>query len=307
MKGMWLSKRKAVVTPAADAEPTASGDGLVSLGLGHLNLVQRVGLRDDVLAGYFNNDTSEVFPGFPLIDTDILVDFGCGSGGPLEFCINRVSHVFALDSDPETLNICRHRLSKDTLTSVEFIQADGRKIPLPNETATKVMCLEVLEHVDDPLETLNELVRIGKPECTYLISIPDPRSENILKTLAPPAAFEKPHHIRVIEPHDFSAMLNNAGLEVQSHSFVGGFSSVLAAIYFSRVESLGLTGVCSIRPELAFVDPAINDWAHCWNALLDLEHGTEIKRILDLIVPKSQVVVAKKALSRNSWNSVNLE
>jgi len=58
---------------------------LVDLALSHLNEIQRVGLRDGVLVGFYRNDTHEVFPGVYLGPEGLLVEVGCGSGGVLEF------------------------------------------------------------------------------------------------------------------------------------------------------------------------------------------------------------------------------
>jgi SAM-dependent methyltransferase len=272
----------------------AEAPGLVDLGLDHLNLIQRVGLRDDVLAGFFNNESGEVFKGFALNDDDVLLDYGCGSGGPLEFCLGRAGRIIALDSDAAVLDQCRELLNGKTTSSIDFMLADGAFIDLPDETASKVMCLEVLEHVDDPDTTLSELTRIGNDGCLYLISVPDPRSEEVLRQLAPRAAFEKPHHVRIIQPTEFRSMVEGAGLEIQSQTFVGGFSSVFTAIYFSRIDALGLNGVCSIVKEIAYADPVLSAWAKAWNDILDGEYGYEIKRMIDLMIPKSQVIIARK-------------
>ena len=294
---MFRKKRSATRTSLAncpspvgpDAE-NAGGD----LGLGHLNLVQRVGLRDDVLAGFYNNQSREVFPGFSLRDSDVLVDVGCGGGGPLGFCVRHAGRVIAMDLDLAALERCRSSPELRDATNIEFVHASSEAIPIDDGTATKVMCLEVLEHVDDPRAALNELVRIGRPGSRYLISVPDPRSETIMKRLAPPGAFERPHHIRVIETEQFEQLVIGSGLEIESHDFVGGYSTLFVATYWCRTQQLGKAGESSMDPNFAQADPVLNELAAAWNHLLDRDHGPELKQLLDQIIPKSQVIVAVK-------------
>ena len=52
---------------------------LEELGLAHLNETSRVGLRDDVEAGFYQSATGEVYRGVPISKDDTVVDVGCGS------------------------------------------------------------------------------------------------------------------------------------------------------------------------------------------------------------------------------------
>ena len=47
---------------------------LEELGLAHMNETGRVGLRDDVLRGFYQNETGEVYSGVPITADDIVVD-----------------------------------------------------------------------------------------------------------------------------------------------------------------------------------------------------------------------------------------
>ena len=45
-------------------------------------------------------------------------------------------------------------------------------LPLTNGYASKVVCMEVLEHIDQPEPFMAELVRMGRPGTQYLLSVP---------------------------------------------------------------------------------------------------------------------------------------
>lgn len=52
------------------------------------------------------------------------------------------------------------------------IQADMTTLPFENNLFDTVLCLEVLEYVEEPLRALNELHRVLKPGGVLLLSIP---------------------------------------------------------------------------------------------------------------------------------------
>ena len=134
---------------------------LEELGLAHMNETERVGLRDDVLRGFYNNETGEVFTGVSITADDIVVDVGCGSGGPLQFLSTRGARVTAIDVSEEAISVARDAVASQG-GIVDFVLAPTQEIPLPDNYATRVVCMEVLEHVDDPEYSLSEMFRVGQ-------------------------------------------------------------------------------------------------------------------------------------------------
>jgi ubiquinone/menaquinone biosynthesis C-methylase UbiE len=267
---------------------------LVDLGLSHLNEIQRVGLRDDVLAGFYRNDTQEVFPGVHLGAEDVLVDVGCGSGGVLEFCQRYAGKIFALDIDAEALSAVRSRTLFADAENISFVSASAEQLPITTGTATKVLCLEVLEHVDDPELVVAELFRIGRPGCIYLISVPGQFSESMMQKVAPREMFEKPHHIRIFSQTEFSSLVERSGLTILTEGGSGAFSTLFVAMYWQKFGTQPGQSFEAVNPELSHHDPLLQDWAKAWNYLLDLPSGEDIKAMFDMLIPKSQIIVAVK-------------
>lgn len=267
---------------------------LVDLGLSHLNEIQRVGLRDDVLAGFYRNDTQEVFHGVHLGAEDVLVDVGCGSGGVLEFCQRYAGKIFALDIDAEALSAVRSRTLFADAENISFVSASAEQLPITTGTATKVLCLEVLEHVEDPELVVAELLRIGRPGCIYLISVPGQFSESMMQKVAPREMFEKPHHIRIFSQTEFSSLVERSGLTILSESGSGAFSTLFVTMYWQKFGTQPGQSFEAVNPEISHHDPLLQDWAKAWNYLLDLPNGEDIKRMFDTLIPKSQIIVAIK-------------
>ena len=131
--------------------------------LGDLSGAKGVGLKDAVLSGWFLNDTNEIFRGVPISEEDVVVDVGCGDGGNAAFCLRRGAQLILIDTDKEAIAAATATLRTIRPDNVTAYVSDANPLPLEDATATRVICTEVLEHVDDPAQVLRELVRIGKP------------------------------------------------------------------------------------------------------------------------------------------------
>lgn len=113
----------------------------------------------------------------------LLADLGC--------------HVVNLDIDPTQFDIKDPR--------VLYFQADMRKMPFLDNSFSKVMCVSVLEHVDNPEKALAELWRVLAPGGRLVITmdIVSRRSHNSISNL---------HH--VIEESDAIRLLQPFGLHL---------------------------------------------------------------------------------------------
>jgi hypothetical protein len=149
--------------------------------------------------------------------------------------------------------------------------------------------MEVLEHVDDPEYSLSEMFRVGQSGALYLLTVPDSIAERIIGGVAPPSYFEKPNHIRVIERDQFENLVRGAGLEILKHEYSGFISTFRLAMLMMRghTNSKG-------EPDLKAEDEFLLKWARMWNEMLDCPEGREMKDMLDYLVPRSQIIVARK-------------
>ena len=161
--------------------------------------------------------------------------------------------------------------------------SDCNPIPLPDGYATVVICTEVIEHVPDPDRFVAELVRVGRSGARYLVSVPDPVMEALQKPLAPPAYFESPNHLRVLERTEFAQLLLRHGLLLERTHTYGFFWAIWWAMFWS----------CDI--ELGERHPALDLWAQTWITILETKDGAKIKKTLDAFAPKSQLILARKA------------
>lgn len=239
--------------------------------------------REAILSGWYQESTGELFKGFPIGPEDTVVDVGCGNARNLLFCVERGARGIAIDLDERVVEEMSQTLCRAAPDNARALHGDAQKIPIDSECATRVICTEVLEHVQDPVAALGELVRIGKPGALYLLSVPGELQENLQKLVAPPAYFETPNHIRIFDQEQFLGMLAVAGLEVVEVNQRGFFWSIWMALWWA-----------TDTPIHAADHPAIHHWTKAWEAVLDTPYGWHFKAQLDKFMPKSIVIVARK-------------
>src|SRR5262249_10570970 len=106
------------------------------------------------------------------------------------------------------------------------IHSDCDPIPLEDGCATVVVASEVMEHVDDPARFLAELARIGKPSARYLISVPDPASESLMRIVAPDWYWKRPYPQHVFDHRQLDSLIRAAGLEIVARHHVGFYDAL---------------------------------------------------------------------------------
>ena len=240
-----------------------------------------VGLRDADLSGWFQNATGELFRGFATGPGDVVLDAGCGDGGNAAFCSRTGAHMILADIDAGSVAVAESRMAGPG--GFQAFVTDCDPIPVPDATASKVICTEVLEHVDDPAQLLAELLRVGKPGAQYLLTVPDPAGEHLHRKLAPESYWRKPNHLRIIERAEFGAMVEAAGLVIEQRASYGFYHSLWWLMFWSCGVALGEPG-----------SPVLENWGRTWDALIDTAGGVAMKRVMDEALPKSQLILARK-------------
>jgi SAM-dependent methyltransferase len=239
-------------------------------------------------AGLFHQATGELAPGFAIGGDDVFVDVGCGTGAACGFAaVWGGAEVYGIDIDPGAIEtLCRNMAVTPTPRPVHAIVSDSNPLPLPDALATRVVCQEVLEHVDDPRQVMCELVRIGRPGARYLLSVPDPAGEAVQKALAPEAYWRRPNHLRVFGRDEFDALVRDAGLRIEDRSRFGFYWTMWWTLYWQhgRGNDLG-----------APLTPLLKRWNQTWAALLACPEADRVREALDEAMPKSQILIARKA------------
>ena len=112
--------------------------------------------------GWYQAAQRELLPGFRINPGEVVVDVGCGEGGTSCFAAACGASVIAVDIDPEKVDRVEGKLKFWASQPCRAV-SNCNPLQLPDGHADCVIAQEVMEHVDNPLAFLAELVRVGKP------------------------------------------------------------------------------------------------------------------------------------------------
>ncbi|MEE9281943.1 MAG: methyltransferase domain-containing protein [Myxococcota bacterium] len=202
----------------------------------------------------------------------IVVDYGCGPGALAVELARRVGpsgKVWALDINREFLKRTQARAEQEGLAqrvSAELVEQD--RLPLPDRSADRVVCKNVLEYVADPQVTIREFHRVLRPDGIAHVSDSDwgtlvlePLGEERVSRLmsAASVAFRTP-----LIGRSLYGMFRRAGFQdvrvqvLTNPDTVGGMQPVLQNMV-SYARASGRVGEPELKAFLADVEQAIED------------------------------------------------
>lgn len=102
-----------------------------------------------------------------------VLDLGCGRGGVVELIWRDVELAAGLDPDTASLN--EHRAA-----GMPVIRGVGEQLPFLDEAFDLIVCLWVLEHLEEPATTLREVHRVLRPGGHFVFVTPNMRNPLML-------------------------------------------------------------------------------------------------------------------------------
>lgn len=157
---------------------------------------------------------------------DRVLDVGSGFGRHVFECARRGAHVVALDHaaaevvqtrDTLAAMVEAGEITADKLIGV--LRGDACRLPFPDATFDVVITSEVLEHIQDDVTALAEMVRVLKPGGRFAATVPAWFPELVNWKLsdeyhAPKAAGG---HVRIYTRTELRAKMRSSGLEVDGY------------------------------------------------------------------------------------------
>lgn len=254
-----------------------------------------VGLSDIVDRGWFNNMTGELCAGFRITAADKVLDFGCGAGPATLFCARTGAHVTFTDTDLAKLETLASQVKQTIAQSWRGFLSEGLPLPMADGSVNRIICMEVLEHLENPQEVLGELVRVGEPGALYLLTVPEARAERLQQKLSPPEHFTAPNHIQIFDRKTFSDIVNGAGLHIESTQSMSFYWALWFCFYWASQRpgehDSDMPTMDQIQPPYAEV---LTSWAETWQLVMDHDSDRKVRNALDHFMPKAQVIIARK-------------
>jgi ubiquinone/menaquinone biosynthesis C-methylase UbiE len=135
---------------------------------------------DDLRAGYFTEEMRDDAIGrVELSPGDVVADVGTGTGFVARGLASKVGRVIGFDESSEMLAVARKNLSD--VQNVEFIEAPGNELPLPDGLLDAVFANMYLHHSPDPAAAIAEMTRILKPGGTLVVTDVDEHDQTWMR------------------------------------------------------------------------------------------------------------------------------
>lgn len=145
-----------------------------------------------------------------------LLDLGCGAGRHELAAARLPVATMACDLSRSDLRDGRFFVGEAAHETrhcghIEWLQADGGRLPFRDASFDALICSETLEHVEDDVELLGELRRLARPGGRLAVSVPAYWPELVLWLLSWEVTHTPGGHLRIYRRRDLIAKLRLAG------------------------------------------------------------------------------------------------
>jgi len=106
-------------------------------------------------------------------DSDVLLDAGCGTGVNILRLHARVRKIIAMDYARGSIERCRKRIAAQKITNTTIYMGSVAAIPLPDSSVNRILCLSVLQYLDDEevRKAFREFVRVLTPGGVIILHV----------------------------------------------------------------------------------------------------------------------------------------
>lgn len=158
------------------------------------------------------------FDYFDLHADQVCLDLGCGEGRhALTAHLSDGVQVLGVDLSHSDLKTAVSRIddmaSYSPAGQVLFLQSDGGRLPLADNSVDRLICSEVLEHIPNYIQFLEEIDRVLKPSGRLCISVPRAWPEWVCWTLCDAYRRTPGGHIRIFDSLHLRREVERYGLK----------------------------------------------------------------------------------------------
>jgi ubiquinone/menaquinone biosynthesis C-methylase UbiE len=129
---------------------------------------QQATIYDVQYLGEQNAKIEDALSNTELKPNEIVLDLGCGTGFLFQHIDKSIRLLVGLDISSNVLREAKKRI-KD-LSTIALIRADADNTPFPDRIFDRVFAITLLQNMPDPIKTISEMKRVGKPQAIFVIT-----------------------------------------------------------------------------------------------------------------------------------------
>jgi SAM-dependent methyltransferase len=229
-------------------------------------------------------DRLAVKPGFKILD------IGCGSGRHTSAAY-RYQKVIVIGADLNFKDLTEagerlklhDRLGEHGGGIWRLSAADVTNLPFKDDYFDIVICCEVLEHIVQHQKAIGEVVRVLKPGCNLVVSVPRYWPERICWALSQDYHNTPGGHVRIYRQNELIGVLEDSGVEKWALHFAHGLHT---PFWWLK---------CLVGPDRSDLLP-VNLYHRflTWDIMQHPRGTRVIEKLLNPILGKSVVVYLRK-------------
>ncbi|MFL2715163.1 MAG: methyltransferase domain-containing protein [Gammaproteobacteria bacterium] len=158
---------------------------------------------------------------YELNDNGIMLDVGCGEGRHIFGVMQDYPQMkcVGLDMDNASLNKAEEGyqyFESISNAGAEFIKGSAYSLPFPDESIDLIVCSEVLEHLHEYNDAVDEIHRVLKPGGKFYASVPASWPEKVCWSLSKDYQNQPGGHLRIFNQLELVSEIKESGFKFLS-------------------------------------------------------------------------------------------
>ncbi len=239
------------MTPSPDPAVTASTKGEIQKYFDDLSVGRNETIQASPVISYEQELRAQTVLGLLAVKSgEHVLDIGCGNARDIARIAERGGEIVGVDISAGMVAAAKEELERMGMSSIRLQVGDATCLDFPDASFDKVLCSEVIEHIPDAPQALQEIRRVLRPGGSLVLSTPNKGSwygferywiwERLLRRKWPHPCDEWRSMVEVI------ALLEQGGFRIverRTVCFVPGF--IVTYFLLPRILQKLLTGVVS--------------------------------------------------------------
>ena len=158
---------------------------------------------------------------YELNNNGIMLDVGCGEGRHIFGVMQDYPQMKCVGLDMDNASLNRAEEGYQYFESIsnagaEFIKGSAYSLPFPDESIDLIVCSEVLEHLHEYNDAVDEIHRVLKPGGKFYASVPASWPEKVCWSLSKDYQNQPGGHLRIFNQLELVSEIKESGFKFLS-------------------------------------------------------------------------------------------